>query len=137
VRLRTRWRRRRGERTLTWEQILETLRETTYKPDWAIKITTRRRAVTVAYEYPATHSDPSYTGTPVRVSGKFALHLGPRCTELELARLLLNGFIDAEMHETREFLRLGDRVPFHPHTGEGQDAMSRTWYLAVHPRGDT
>lgn len=97
----------------------------TYKDGWRFRAypaysrqADHREVVRVNWEADVDNSSPAYVDPRPRVlaSGTFEVTPGDR-TSVE--DQILAGVIEAEMHETREFLRFGGFAPYHPHRADG------------------
>lgn len=60
---------------------------------------------------------------PIRTSSESFVDVSPTTTEQDLYKSVLDFLINQEIHEAREFFKVGRDyyAPFHPHTSDGED----------------
>lgn len=107
-----------------------------YKPGWKLTAHDHTRrfedTVLVRVDYHAfnTNQDQARQGFPEEIDtyATFPVMIRAGWTEDDLYKAIIDGLIEIETHETREFFRIPAedwRAPFHPHRQEGIDYWHR------------
>lgn len=97
----------------------------TYKRGWqifALADWANSYSLTLVLEAVVENSSRSRYGQPVRAGHVKVIDTRNIETETDALNEVLNFIIEQEIHEAREFLKVGStyRAPFHPHTEEGK-----------------
>lgn len=97
-----------------------------YKPGFRIRATPNRDgAVMLSCEAVVADSSryqaPGYR-SPIIASSRSTVNVGACSDETEVYAKVLKFLIEMEIHESREFFKVGNdyEPPFHPHTYEGK-----------------
>lgn len=121
------------------QEFIELVNSLHYKPGWSFTVTGDPWDMSSPlFDVPIIPTATVYlliTGTVQNSDKMFAPHYRQSANlrtnvicnvlqfrnETEALRHILNALIDLEIHETREFLKVGEtfKAPFHPHTPEG------------------
>lgn len=127
-----------GHRTMTVQRMCELIHSMHYRPGWTFTATdyTKRFEqgcqVTVTFPAPNTNRDLATVGYPVEITVEvnFVVRLCDCATEDDLWFQMLGIVASIDMHEAREFLRVGSDydAPFHPHRLEGMALFARKTY---------
>lgn len=110
--------------SLTYEEADAILKTITYKPGW--KFMWAKAAdgdsVSVGVQYVAPNSTPgsSRYQSEATVMASFSVPLASMSDPVQFTQAVFAGFALSEMHEAREFFRVGGVAPFHPHRIDGQ-----------------
>lgn len=116
------------------QRAVELINKISYRPEWEISAHLMAAGLPYVFVTARVHTvnsdrDQAIKGYPEKII------LGPDTmidaelydTPDDLYGRILDWIIGLEIHEAREFLRVGDdmRAPFHPHRPEGQAAWDR------------